>query len=41
MAGIDVMMVPFKGGGQAQQGILGGQVPFMFSTTHRHPAAGA
>jgi tripartite-type tricarboxylate transporter receptor subunit TctC len=26
-------MVPFKGGGEAQQGILGGQVPFMFSTT--------
>jgi tripartite-type tricarboxylate transporter receptor subunit TctC len=33
MAGVDVMMVPFKGGGQAQQGILGAQVPFMFSTT--------
>ena len=33
MAGIDVMMVPFKGGGQAQQGILGAQVPFMFSTS--------
>ncbi len=33
MAGIEVLMVPFKGGGQAQQGILGGQVPFMFSTT--------
>ncbi len=33
MAGIDVLMVPFKGGCQAQQGILGGQVPFMFSTT--------
>ena len=26
-------MVPFKGGGQAQQGIIAGQVPFMFSTT--------
>jgi tripartite-type tricarboxylate transporter receptor subunit TctC len=25
--------VPYKGGGEAQQGILGGQVPFMFSTT--------
>ena len=25
--------MPFKGGGEAQQGILGGQVPFMFSTT--------
>jgi tripartite-type tricarboxylate transporter receptor subunit TctC len=33
MAGVDVLLVPFKGGGQAQQGILGGQVPFMFSTT--------
>jgi tripartite-type tricarboxylate transporter receptor subunit TctC len=28
-----VTPVPFKGGGEAQQGILGGQVPFMFSTT--------
>ena len=33
MAGVEVLPVPFKGGGQAQQGILGGQVPFMFSTT--------
>lgn len=33
MAGVETLMVPFKGGGQAQQGILGGQVPFMFSTT--------
>jgi tripartite-type tricarboxylate transporter receptor subunit TctC len=33
MAGVDIMMVPFKGGGQAQQGILGAQVPFMFSTS--------
>src|SRR5262249_47228820 len=33
MAGVEVLMVPFKGGGQAQQGILGNQVPFMFSTT--------
>lgn len=33
MAGVEVTMVPFKGGGQAQQGILGAQVPFMFSTT--------
>ena len=33
MAGVDVLMVPFKGGGQAQQGIIAGQVPFMFSTT--------
>jgi tripartite-type tricarboxylate transporter receptor subunit TctC len=32
-AGVDVTMVPFKGGGEAQQGILSGQVPFMFSTT--------
>jgi tripartite-type tricarboxylate transporter receptor subunit TctC len=33
MAGVQVTMVPFKGGGQAQQGIVGAQVPFMFSTT--------
>ena len=33
MAGVEITMVPFKGGGEAQQGILGGQVPFMFSTT--------
>ena len=33
MAGVEVTLVPFKGGGEAQQGILGGQVPFMFSTT--------
>jgi tripartite-type tricarboxylate transporter receptor subunit TctC len=33
MAGVEVTLVPFKGGGAAQQGILGGQVPFMFSTT--------
>jgi tripartite-type tricarboxylate transporter receptor subunit TctC len=33
MAGVELTMVPFKGGGEAQQGILGGQVPFMFSTT--------
>ncbi|MGA6965315.1 MAG: tripartite tricarboxylate transporter substrate-binding protein, partial [Xanthobacteraceae bacterium] len=32
MAGVEITMVPFKGGGEAQQGILGGQVPFMFST---------
>lgn len=32
-AGVDVTLVPFKGGGEAQQGILSGQVPFMFSTT--------
>jgi len=33
MAGVEVTPVPYKGGGEAQQGILGGQVPFMFSTT--------
>jgi tripartite-type tricarboxylate transporter receptor subunit TctC len=33
MAAVEVTSVPFKGGGAAQQGILGGQVPFMFSTT--------
>jgi tripartite-type tricarboxylate transporter receptor subunit TctC len=33
MAGVEVTPVPFKGGGEAQQGILGGQVPFMFSTS--------
>src|SRR5882672_11209246 len=33
MAGVEVTMVPFKGGGQAQQGIVGAQVPFVFSTT--------
>jgi tripartite-type tricarboxylate transporter receptor subunit TctC len=33
MAGVEVTPVPFKGGGAAQQGILSGQVPFMFSTT--------
>ncbi|MGQ0654494.1 MAG: Bug family tripartite tricarboxylate transporter substrate binding protein [Betaproteobacteria bacterium] len=33
MAGVELTLVPFKGGGEAQQGILGGQVPFMFSTT--------
>ena len=32
-AGVEVTPVPFKGGGEAQQGILAGQVPFMFSTT--------
>ena len=32
-AGVEITMVPFKGGGQAQQGILAGDVPFMFSTT--------
>lgn len=32
-AGVEITPVPFKGGGEAQQGILGGQVPFMFSTT--------
>ena len=33
MADLDLLVVPFKGGGQAQQGILGGEVPFMFSTS--------
>lgn len=33
MAGVQLTQVPFKGGGAAQQGILSGQVPFMFSTT--------
>lgn len=33
MATVEVTPIPFKGGGAAQQGILGGQVPFMFSTT--------
>ena len=33
MAGVELTQVPFKGGGAAQQGILSGQVPFMFSTT--------
>ena len=32
-AGVEVTMVPYKGGGQAQQGILGAEVPFMFSTS--------
>src|SRR5438034_180038 len=33
MAGVELTPVPFQGGGAAQQGILSGQVPFMFSTT--------
>jgi tripartite-type tricarboxylate transporter receptor subunit TctC len=33
MANVELTLVPFKGGGEAQQGILGGQVPFMFATT--------
>jgi tripartite-type tricarboxylate transporter receptor subunit TctC len=33
MAGVDVLEVPYKGGGEAQQGILGNQVAFMFSTS--------
>jgi len=33
MTAVEITLVPFKGGGEAQQGILGGQVPFMFSTT--------
>ena len=31
--GVELTLIPFKGGGEAQQGILGGQVPFMFATT--------
>jgi tripartite-type tricarboxylate transporter receptor subunit TctC len=31
--GVELTLVPYKGGGEAQQGILGGQVPFMFATT--------
>jgi tripartite-type tricarboxylate transporter receptor subunit TctC len=33
MAGLDVLEVPYKGGGEAQQGILSNQVAFMFSTS--------
>ena len=33
LAAVEVTPVPFQGGGAAQQGILSGQVPFMFSTT--------
>jgi len=33
LAGVEITEVPFQGGGAAQQGILSGQVPFMFSTT--------
>jgi len=33
MASVEIVMVPYKGGGQAQQGILAGDVPFMFSTS--------
>jgi tripartite-type tricarboxylate transporter receptor subunit TctC len=33
LAGVEVTPIPFQGGGAAQQGILSGQVPFMFSTT--------
>jgi tripartite-type tricarboxylate transporter receptor subunit TctC len=33
MSGVEITPIPFKGGGDAQQGILGGQVPFMFSTS--------
>jgi tripartite-type tricarboxylate transporter receptor subunit TctC len=31
--GVDITLIPYNGGGAAQQGILGGEVPFMFSTT--------
>lgn len=33
MAGVELTLVPFQGGGALQQGILSGQVPFMFATT--------
>jgi len=33
LAGVEVTPVPYQGGGAAQQGILSGQVPFMFSTS--------
>jgi len=33
MAGVEDYDGAVQGGGEAQQGILGGQVPFMFSTT--------
>jgi tripartite-type tricarboxylate transporter receptor subunit TctC len=31
--GVEITPVPYSGGGAAQQGILGGEVPFMFATT--------
>src|SRR6185436_14601114 len=30
---VEITAVPYNGGGAAQQGILGGDVPFMFATT--------
>ena len=33
LASLDITEIPFQGGGAAQQGLLSGQVPFMFSTT--------
>ena len=33
MTGVQVTQVPYKGGGETQAAIMGGQVPFMFSTT--------
>ena len=32
MAGINIVHVPYKGGGPAMQGMLGGQIPAMFAT---------
>ena len=31
--GVEITLVPYSGGGAAQQGMLGGEVPFMFATT--------
>ena len=33
MAGVEITMVSYKGGGEALQGLLRGEVPFMFSTS--------
>jgi tripartite-type tricarboxylate transporter receptor subunit TctC len=33
MSGIEITPVPFKGGGEALQGVLGGQVFFIFNTS--------
>jgi tripartite-type tricarboxylate transporter receptor subunit TctC len=32
-AGVELTMIPFRGGGQAQQGLLAGEVPFIFNTS--------
>lgn len=32
-AGAEFTMIPFKGSGQAQQGMLAGEIPFMFNTS--------